>query len=113
MLKHWAIIICPSGTMAWRETEDFRKALGLAARKVGRARMLDAPARPPINTVASARCKKAPGVLQPFQRFGWECGKPLSRLGRLAASVHRAEAAVSMRDWRLACEVSSLRAYHA
>jgi hypothetical protein len=27
MLKHWAIVIRPSGTMVWRETENFRKAL--------------------------------------------------------------------------------------
>ena len=50
-----------------------------------------------INTVASARCEKALGALQPFQRFGWKRGKPLKRLGRLAAYVHRAEAAVLMR----------------
>jgi hypothetical protein len=56
-----------------------------------------------INTVASARCKKAPRPLQPFQGFGWERGKPLKRLGLVAAYAHRAEAAVLMRDQRLAC----------
>jgi hypothetical protein len=55
------------------------------------------PARRFINTVALARCKEAPGALQPFQRFGRARGKPLKRPGRLAAYVHHAEAAVSMR----------------
>ena len=50
-----------------------------------------------INTVASARCGKAAGAVQPFQRFAWGRGKPLKRLGWLAAYVHRAEAAVLMR----------------
>jgi hypothetical protein len=56
-----------------------------------------------IDTVASARCKEAPGALQPFQRFGWVRGKPLKRLGQLATYSHRAEAAVLMRDSRLIC----------
>ena len=34
-------------------------------------RVLHAPATGSINTVASARCKKAPGALEPFQPFGW------------------------------------------
>jgi len=72
---------------------NFRKALVLAGA------FHTMPLRPLINTVASARCKKAPGPLQPFQRFAWGRGKPreLSGLGRLAADIHRAEAAVLMR----------------
>ena len=63
-----------------------------------------AQARRFINTVASARCKEALGALQPFQRFGWERGKPLKRPPRLAAYVHRAEAAVLMTGgWPLKC----------
>jgi hypothetical protein len=62
----------------------------------GLAWIFHTPAGRFINTVASARCKRALRALQPFQRFGKERGKPLSRLGRLAAYVHRAEAAVLM-----------------
>jgi hypothetical protein len=48
----------------------------------------------PINTVASARCKEASEVRQPFQRFAGETGKPLKRLKAYTARVHRAEAPV-------------------
>jgi len=69
-------------------------------------------ARRLINTVASARCKKALGALQPFQRFGSERpdASGLKRLGLLAADVHRAEAAVLMRDRPMACEMPGLSA---
>jgi hypothetical protein len=60
-------------------------------------RVLHTTARRFINTVASARCEKAPAALQPFQRFAGKGGKPLKRLGRFAAYLHRAEAAVLMR----------------
>ena len=46
--------------------------------------------------------------MQPFQRFGWERGKPLKRLGWLAAYVLRAEAAVLMREWGLPGGMSGL-----
>jgi hypothetical protein len=62
------------------------------------------------NTVASARCHKVTDSRQPFQRFRWQCGKPLKRLGTLAAHLHRAEAAVLMRDPRPACEIWRPRA---
>jgi len=65
-------------------------------------------ARPLINTVASARCKDAPGALQPFQRFARESGKPLKRLEWLRARAHRAEATVLMRKARPACRTSWL-----
>ena len=70
---------------------NFQKALALAGV------FHTMPLRPLINTVASARCKKAHGVMQPFQRFAWGREKPLKRLGRLAADIHRAEPAVLMR----------------
>ena len=51
------------------------------------ARIFHTPAGRFINTVASARCKKAPGTLQPFQRFGWE--RPdASRFSRLRRAGH-------------------------
>ena len=56
-----------------------------------------APARRFINTVASARCNEAPGALQPFSTVCLGGGKPLKRLGWLAAFIHRAKAAVLMR----------------
>jgi len=61
-------------------------------------RMFHAPARRPINTVASARCRDAPGLLQPRKLSGFAPGggKPrkLSGLGALTARLYRAEAAV-------------------
>jgi hypothetical protein len=44
-----------------------------------------------VMTRASARCKKPPGALQPFQRFGRERGKPSKR--RIYAAGRRALAA--------------------
>jgi len=62
-----------------------------------------APARGFINTVASARCKKAPGTLQPFQRFGRERGKPLSlQISLKVITVQSPRAKVSQQKKRTA-----------
>jgi hypothetical protein len=72
------------------------------------ARVFRALSRPLIDTVASARCKKAPEALQPFQRFAQENGKPLKRLQAPVVRMHRAEATVLMRTRQRVCGIQTL-----
>src|SRR5579859_5386576 len=65
-------------------------------------------ARPFINTVALARCKRRFRLGQLFQQFATLAGKPLKRLAVLGAQLHRAKATVLMRGPSGTCEIFTL-----
>jgi len=66
-----------------------------AERGMTLGRGIHTPAAHFINTVASARCKKAPGELQPFQRFSWRRRRRHSYQPRATPWVYRPEIILS------------------